>query len=93
MTLPGESEVHVGYLDTTSLGGEAVNSADQHLSTGEKSRRDRLHWEADRRDFTIARHLLTQLSQPGTFFEQNLTFAPVYILPRQSPPLADDDSG
>ncbi|MGO8792949.1 MAG: 4'-phosphopantetheinyl transferase family protein [Terriglobia bacterium] len=58
MDLLGESDVHVWYRITTLLGNAAVQLADRHLSGEERSRRDRLHFEADRRDFTIAHDLL-----------------------------------
>lgn len=54
----GESDVHVWYRDTTSLGDKAIDLAGRHLSAEERSRRDRLHFEADRRDFTVAHDLL-----------------------------------
>jgi phosphopantetheinyl transferase len=53
-----ESDVHIWYCNTTSLDGEALKSADQHLSIEERARRDRLRFGADRRDFTIAHDLL-----------------------------------
>jgi phosphopantetheinyl transferase len=53
-----ESSVYIWYRSTTSLDGEAVKFADQHLSTEERDRRDRLRFAADRRDFTIAHDLL-----------------------------------
>jgi len=64
MDLLGESDVCVWYCSTTSLGDEAVKLADRYLSTEERSRRDRRHFAADRRDFTIAHDLLRRaLSQ------------------------------
>jgi phosphopantetheinyl transferase len=53
-----EFDVHIWYRSTTSLDGEAVKLADQHLSIEERARRDRLRFGADRRDFTIAHDLL-----------------------------------
>ncbi len=53
-----ESDVYIWYRCTTSLDSEAVKSADQHLSIEERSRRDRLRFGVDRRDFTIAHDLL-----------------------------------
>jgi 4'-phosphopantetheinyl transferase len=53
-----DSDVHIWYRSTTALDGEAVKSADQHLSIEEQTRRDRFRFGADRRDFTIAHDLL-----------------------------------
>ena len=58
MAAPNESNVYIWYRSTASLDHEAVKSADQHLSTEERARRDRLRFGADRRDFTIAHDLL-----------------------------------
>jgi 4'-phosphopantetheinyl transferase len=54
----GEADVCIWYRGTAGLGCDAVKSADRHLSIDERSRRDRLRFEADRRDFTIAHDLL-----------------------------------
>jgi phosphopantetheinyl transferase len=53
-----QSDVYIWFRGTAALDGEAVRSADQHLSAEERARRDRLHFDADRRDFTIAHDLL-----------------------------------
>jgi phosphopantetheinyl transferase len=58
VTAPNDSSVHIWYRSTASLDHEAVKFADQHLSTEERTRRDRLRLEADRRDFSIAHDLL-----------------------------------
>ena len=58
MAALNESDLYIWYRSTTSLDGETVKSADQHLSIEERARRDRLHFGADRRDFTIAHDLL-----------------------------------
>ena len=51
-------DVFIWYRGTTSLDSDAEKLADQHLSTEERARRDRLRFGADRRDFTIAHDLL-----------------------------------
>ena len=53
-----KSDVFIWYRDTTSLDSDAVKLADQHLSIEERTRRDRLRFVADRREFTIAHNLL-----------------------------------
>jgi phosphopantetheinyl transferase len=53
-----ESDVHIWYRNAALLDSQAVKSANQYLSIEERTRRDRLHFEADRRDFTIAHDLL-----------------------------------
>jgi hypothetical protein len=53
-----ESEVCIWYRCTELLDGDSVKLADRHLSIEERARRDRLHFEVDRRDFTIAHDLL-----------------------------------
>jgi 4'-phosphopantetheinyl transferase len=53
-----ESDVYIWYRSTTLLDNEAVKSAEQNLSIEERTQRDRLHFTADRRDFTIAHDLL-----------------------------------
>ena len=58
MSRHNQSDVYVWFRGTAALDGEAVRSADQHLSAEERARRDRLHFDADRRDFTIAHDLL-----------------------------------
>ena len=58
MAALNQSDVYIWYRSTTSLDGEAVKSADQHLSIEERARRDQLRFGADRRDFTIAHDLL-----------------------------------
>jgi phosphopantetheinyl transferase len=47
----------VWYRDTRSLNPEAIG-ADQYLSADERARRDRFHFEHDRRDYAIAHDLL-----------------------------------
>jgi 4'-phosphopantetheinyl transferase len=56
-----EPDVYIWFRSTTSLDGEAVKSADQHLSVEERARRDRLRLGADRRDFTMAHDLLRRV--------------------------------
>ena len=51
-------DVYILYRDTRSLDDAAVELAEQHLSTEERGRRDRLHFKDDRRDFVIAHDLL-----------------------------------
>jgi phosphopantetheine--protein transferase-like protein len=59
-----KSDVHIWYRKTIGLHSAAVELADQNLSIEERTRRDRLHFEVDRRDFTIAHDLLRRtLSQ------------------------------
>ncbi len=58
MAVLNESNVYIWYRSTTLLDGEAVKSADQHLSIEERAHGDRLRFGADRRDFTIAHDLL-----------------------------------
>jgi len=53
-----QPNVCIWYRGTAALDGNAVRSADKHLSVEERARCDRLHFEADRRDFTIAHDLL-----------------------------------
>jgi phosphopantetheinyl transferase len=70
------SDVHIWCRSTESLDGEAVRSADQHLSFEERVRRDRFHFEADRRDFTIAHDLLRRaLSKHTGIASADLRFA------------------
>jgi 4'-phosphopantetheinyl transferase len=52
------ADVHVLYRDTRGLDGAAVELAGRNLSVEERKCRDRFHFEADRRDFTIAHDLL-----------------------------------
>lgn len=52
-----QPDVYIWYRDTAALDDNAVRSAD-NLSVEERAWRDRLHFEADRRDFTIAPDLL-----------------------------------
>jgi len=52
------SHVHVFYRDTSALNEAAVALAGRYLSIEERSRRAELHFEEDRRDFTIAHDLL-----------------------------------
>jgi len=54
----GESDVYIWCRSTASLDSDAVKSAEQHLSIEERARRDRLRFDLDRRDFTIAHDLL-----------------------------------
>ena len=51
-------DVYILYRDTRSLDDAAVELAEQHLSTEERGRRDRLHFKDDRRDYIIAHDLL-----------------------------------
>jgi len=53
-----ESDVHIWYRNIALLDTNAVKSADRYLSIDERARRDRLRFEADCRDFTIAHDLL-----------------------------------
>ena len=53
-----EADLHIWYRSTAALGLDAMRLADQHLSIEERARRDRLRFETDRRDFTIAHDLL-----------------------------------
>jgi len=53
-----EADLHIWYRSTAALDLDAMRLADQHLSIEERARRDRFHFEADRRDFTIAHDLL-----------------------------------
>jgi len=53
-----ESDVHIWCRSTSSLDEEVVKAADRYLSIEEQARRDRLRFEADRRDFTLAHDLL-----------------------------------
>jgi phosphopantetheinyl transferase len=70
------SDVHIWCRSTEALDGEAVRSADQHLSFEERVRRDRFHFEADRRDFTIAHDLLRRaLSKQTGIAAADLRFA------------------
>lgn len=55
------SDVHIWYRSTEGLDGTAVELAERHLSIEERRRRDRLHFEVDRRDFTIAHDLLRRV--------------------------------
>jgi 4'-phosphopantetheinyl transferase len=55
-----EFDVYIWYCVTELLDGNAVSAANSHLSIREKGRRDRLRFEADRRDFTVAHDLLRQ---------------------------------
>jgi len=54
----GPSDVHLWFCRTQHLGDEAVAAASLSLSVEERSRRDRFHFAADRRDFAIAHDLL-----------------------------------
>jgi phosphopantetheine--protein transferase-like protein len=56
--LPLDTCAHIWYRQTDCLSRDAVKMADIYLSGDERIRRDRLHFEADRRDFTIAHDLL-----------------------------------
>jgi phosphopantetheinyl transferase len=49
---------HIWFRQTQCLSAGAIEIADQYLSDEEKMRRDRFHFETDRRDFTIAHDLL-----------------------------------
>jgi 4'-phosphopantetheinyl transferase len=51
-------DVYILYRDTRSLDDAAIKFAERQLSAEEMGRRDRLHFEDDRRDFTIAHDLL-----------------------------------
>jgi len=51
-------DIHISYCDTTGLGSAAVELAEQYLSSEERARGDRLHFEEDRRDFIVAHDLL-----------------------------------
>jgi len=53
-----ESSVCISFRNTALLQSHAVKLSDRYLSTEERARRDRLHFEEDRRDFTIAHDLL-----------------------------------
>jgi phosphopantetheinyl transferase len=53
-----ESDVCIWNRSAALLAGDAAKSADQNHSLEEWVRRDRLCFEVDRRDFTIARDLL-----------------------------------
>ena len=55
-----KSDIRIFYCDTERLDSAALAAAASHLSIKEQDRRDRLHFEADRRDFTIAHSLLRQ---------------------------------
>ncbi len=62
--MANKSDVRIWYRKTIGLHGAAVELADRNLSIEERRRRDRLHFEVDRRDFTIAHDLLRRaLSQ------------------------------
>jgi 4'-phosphopantetheinyl transferase len=52
------SDVHLWYRKTQCLAEDAIIAADRSLSAEERARRDRFHFAADRRDFTIAHDLL-----------------------------------
>lgn len=52
------TEVHVWHRHTYSIRDDIVASANKSLSAEEHARRDRLYFEADRRDFTMAHDLL-----------------------------------
>jgi 4'-phosphopantetheinyl transferase len=54
----GLSDVHLWFRKTEGLTDEDVTGAERSLSTEERARRDRFHFAADRRDFTIAHDLL-----------------------------------
>lgn len=56
--MASKSDVRIWYRKTIGLHGAAVELADRNLSIEERRRRDRLHFEVDRRDFTIAHDLL-----------------------------------
>ncbi len=58
MAALGEFDVCIWYRSTAALDDDAIRLADQHLSTEERARRDRLSFAADRRDFTLAHDLL-----------------------------------
>jgi 4'-phosphopantetheinyl transferase len=55
-----EFDVYIWYCVTELLDSNAVSAANSHLSIREKGRRDRLRFETDRRDFTVAHDLLRQ---------------------------------
>lgn len=52
------SEVHIRYRKTLCLTDGDITDAERYLSIEERARRDRFHFDADRRDFTIAHDLL-----------------------------------
>lgn len=58
MTPLNQSDVCIWFCNTSCLDDGVLQSADQHLSVEERTRRDRLHFGVDRRDFTIAHDLL-----------------------------------
>ena len=62
--MSSKADVRIWYRKTIGLHSATVELADRTLSTEERTRRDRLHFEVDRRDFTIAHDLLRRtLSQ------------------------------
>ena len=58
MAALNESDVYIWYRSTELLDDDAGKPADQNLSIEERTRRDRLRFGVDRRDFTIAHDLL-----------------------------------
>jgi 4'-phosphopantetheinyl transferase len=58
MVAMDEGDVHIWYCETTALGSTELNAADADLSPDERARRDRFHFERDRRDFMMAHALL-----------------------------------
>lgn len=51
-------DVDIWYRNTALVDRRAVETANRHLSIEERNRSDRFHFQADRRDFTVAHDLL-----------------------------------
>ena len=76
MRMTNTLNVRILYRYTEGLDSAAVELAEQHLSIEERGRRDQLHFEADRRDFTIAHDLLRRaLSQYADVRPKDWRFA------------------
>jgi len=73
--MANKSDVCIVFRNTEELDGSALELAASHLSIEERDRRDRLHFQADRREFTIAHDLLRQtLSRHATISPSDWRF-------------------
>jgi len=58
MNNQNQFDVSIWFRRTAALDRNTVRAADQYLSVEERARRDRLRFDTDRRDFTIAHDML-----------------------------------
>ena len=83
--------VDVWYCLTASVGPVEIKAYDRVLSLDERARRDRFHFEDDRRDFTVAHGMLRRvLSQYGQAPAETWQFQ---LGPYGKPALPDTQAG